>query len=302
MKRTSSETAGWRAGGASVVAHHSPGACSPLPLDVHHASGRQVLADREADRERDTADALHFLERGGIALEDPLLRLRNRQIPQYGGDLTVGVARRRAQHPLLFAQQRGGRRVRRERAVGRGDGEDLVLQEGPHDDRPVGRAVVGTGAECDVDGARTDQLAESARGVDGQFHGKIVGPRGEQLDQPRRGVLRERAGGRDAQQPPAVRRLGHLDRRLLLQAQDFHRPAREPQAAGREREAGGGLGEQRVVEFLAQLRNVHRDARVRHAEFRRRRAHRAQPHHGRKGPKLSRCHELSLRWVACVRC
>ena len=35
--------------------------------------GGQVLGDRETDRQRDTADPLHLLERGGVALEDPLL-------------------------------------------------------------------------------------------------------------------------------------------------------------------------------------------------------------------------------------
>ena len=34
MKRTSSETAGWRAAGASVIAHHSP-VPAARPLDVH---------------------------------------------------------------------------------------------------------------------------------------------------------------------------------------------------------------------------------------------------------------------------
>ena len=58
---------------------------------------------------------------------------------------------------------------------------------------------------------------------------------------------------------------------------------------------GPGPGEQRVVEFLAQLRDVHGHSRVGDAEFLGRCAHGAQPHHGRKGPKLRRCHGLSLR-------
>ena len=200
------------------------------------------------------------------------------------------------------ASRDGGRGMAGERAVGCGDGEDLILQERPHDDRPVGRVVVSTGTQRDIDGARSDQFAKSARRMHAQFHGQIVGARREQLDQSRCGVLGERARRRDAQQPPSVRRLGHLDRRLLLQAEDLDRPARQPQAARREREPGGGPGEQRVVEFLAQLRDMHRHSRVGHAEFRGRGADRAQPHHCRKGSKLSRCHELSLLWVACVTC
>jgi hypothetical protein len=34
MNRTSSETAGWRANGVNVAAHHSPDACSPGPVRV----------------------------------------------------------------------------------------------------------------------------------------------------------------------------------------------------------------------------------------------------------------------------
>ncbi len=62
--------------------HRAPfaGCLRPGPLTWTTVRPR-VLADRETDRQRDAADTLHLLERGGIALKDPLLRLRNRQIP-----------------------------------------------------------------------------------------------------------------------------------------------------------------------------------------------------------------------------
>jgi hypothetical protein len=67
----------------------------------------------------------------------------------------------------------------------------------------------------------------------------------------------ERAGRCDAQQPPAVRGLGDLDRGLPLEAEDLDGPAGEPQPSRGERQPGPSSGEQRIVEFLAQLRHVH---------------------------------------------
>lgn len=102
----------------------------------------------------------------------------------------------------------------------------------------------------------------------------------------------EGAGGGDAQQPTPVGGLGDLDRGLLLQAQDFDRAADQPQPAGRERQPGTGPGKQRVVEFLAQRRDVHGDSGVGKTEFRGGRPYRAQANHRRIGPKLSRGHAL----------
>ena len=65
--------------------------------------------------------------------------------------------------------------------------------------------------------------------------------------------------------------LGHLDRGLLLQPEDLDGAAGQAQPAWRERQPRGGPGEQRVVQFLAQLRHMHGDASVGHAEFRSRR-------------------------------
>ena len=92
-------------------------------------------------------------------------------------------------------------------------------------------------------------------------------------------MLGERARRRDAQQAPPVRGLGHLDRGLLLQAEDLDGAAGQAQPAWRERQSRGGAGEQRVVQFLAQLRYMHGDAGVGHAEFRCRRMDRTQADH-----------------------
>ena len=79
MKRTSSDTAGWRTDGANVAAHHSPDLSRPGPVTRVNRPAAEVLRDGETDRQRDAADALHFLEGGGVALEDSLPLLRNRQ-------------------------------------------------------------------------------------------------------------------------------------------------------------------------------------------------------------------------------
>jgi hypothetical protein len=66
----------------------------------------------------------------------------------------------------------------------------------------------------------------------------------------------------------------------LLQAEDLDGPAGQPQPARRERQSRRAAGEQRVVQFLAQLRYVHGDAGVGHAEFLCRRVDRTQADHG----------------------
>ena len=88
----------------------------------------------------------------------------------------------------------------------------------------------------------------------------------------------------DPQQPATVRGLGHLDRGLPLQTQDFDRATRQPEAAGCEGQTRSGPGEQRVVELLAQLCHVHRNARVGDTQFLGCRADGAESHHGRVGP------------------
>ncbi|CKU29667.1 Uncharacterised protein [Mycobacterium tuberculosis] len=98
---------------------------------MHQPSGGKILGDRKANGQRGAPDAHDLLQRGGIALEDPLLGLRNRQAAQHGCDLTIYAAGGRTQHPLLVTQQRGHRNACGQWAIRRDDGDDLILQEGP---------------------------------------------------------------------------------------------------------------------------------------------------------------------------
>jgi hypothetical protein len=56
---------------------------------VRQPSGGEVFGDREADGQGNAADPLDLLERGGLALKNSLLRLRNCQAAQDGCDLTA---------------------------------------------------------------------------------------------------------------------------------------------------------------------------------------------------------------------
>jgi len=77
MKRTSSDTAGCRADGASVAAHPSPERASPLAADVGQPPGGQILRDGESDRQGGTADPLHLFEHSGVALGSGIAKPRN---------------------------------------------------------------------------------------------------------------------------------------------------------------------------------------------------------------------------------
>ncbi len=118
-----------------------------------------------------------------------------------------------------------------------------------------------------------------------------IGP-DEELDQARRGVFGEGAGGGDAQQPavsPGIGDLGHG----LLRAPGSNRAAGQPQPARREHKAGTDAVAQRVrrVRTLAQRRDVHGDSGVGKTEFRGGRPYRAQANHLNR-PEASRGHAL----------
>ena len=75
-----------------------------------------------------------------------------------------------------------------------------------------------------------------------QLDVEVVGPAGEQLDQPGRRVLGEQARRGHPQQPSAVAGLADLEDRPVLQAEHLGRPAGQPQTARGERQPGTPSG------------------------------------------------------------
>ncbi len=77
----------------------------------------------------------------------------------------------------------------------------------------------------------SSRAANCARAAHAQLDVQVVGPAGEQLDQPGRGVLGEQAGRGHPQQPAAAAGLADLEDGAVLQAQHLGGPAGQPQPA-----------------------------------------------------------------------
>ena len=293
MKRSSSAVAGvWSCGGSAIAAHR-PCARRPGPSTAASRPAARSRGHREAHRQGDPAGALGLLERAGVALEDPLAGLGDAQVAQHPGHHALAAGGRGAEHPGLLAGLGGGRRAAGQRVVRGRDREHLVVQEGL---RHQGvRQLRGRRADRDVDRAGREQGGEPGRGTHAELDVEVGGPAGEQLDQARRGVLGEQAGGRHPQQPAAVPGLADLAHRAVLEAEDLHGPAGQPQPAGGERQPRGGAGEQLVVELLAQLGDVHGDRRLADRELVGGRLHRPQTHHAGEGLELRGGHVRTLR-------
>ena len=134
------------------------------------------------------------------------------------------------------------------------DEHHLVLEERhPHE---VLGELLRLGSDRDVSGARADERTELSGRDDGQLDLEIGGSTGEELDQTRGGVLGEQARRGQPQQPAAVAGLAHLAHGLIRQTQQLDAPAGESQPARGERQTRARSGEERVVELLAQLRDV----------------------------------------------
>ena len=70
-----------------------------------------------------------------------------------------------------------------------------------------------------------------------ELHVEVLGPAGEQFDEPGGGVLGEQAGGGQAQQPASLARLAHLPDGPVLKAEQLARPAGQPQPSGCKRQS-----------------------------------------------------------------
>jgi hypothetical protein len=86
----------------------------------------------------------------------------------------------------------------------------------------------------EVDGTRGQQTRQLLGLPHAELDVQVVGSSGEELDQPRGGVLGEQARGGQSQQPPTVAGLADLAHGAVLQPEDLHGTAGQPQPAGGE--------------------------------------------------------------------
>ena len=205
--------------------------------------------------------ALGLLERRGLALEDPLVLLGHREPPQQSP--APRPRRRPPRGPGTRLWRSSWSTECRPAASGwsaRDHGQHVVQQE-LELHQPVQRRGRG-GPDRHVDGAPGQQHREPRHRLDAQLDLEVGRAPGEQVDQSGRRVLGEQVRRRDPEHPAPVTGLADLAGGAVLQAEDLDRPAGQPQAARGERQAGGGAGEEHVVELLAQLGDVHRDRRL----------------------------------------
>ncbi len=262
MKPTKLETAGWRAEGAAMCRAGyttSPARSSPGPVTCNQPSGGKILGDRKAIGQRG-APTRDLLQRGGIALEDPL---GPESLPR--NMVAIHPSTLPADGPNIHCQTQQRGHVEYLRPVGYGrDDDDLILQravERSSRRQPIELSLAGP---IDVDGRASRLLAEPA-GVGCTLNPdrKVVGPRRRKLDQPGAAcsakALRRRCAATDARGRP-----GDLDRGLLLQAQDFDRAAGQPQPAGRNASPAPVLVNSGPSTSL-QRRDVHGDSGARSA-------------------------------------
>jgi len=221
-----------------------------------------------------------------VALEDALPVLRHPDLAQDLRDHAVGECRRRAEQPGLVAKRGDPGLAAGQRMVRGGHRDHLVVEEVGGRDR--GAQAGRERADRRVDRAGEQQRLEPARVVAAELDVEVVRPVGEQLDQPRGGVLGEQRRRCHPQQPPAAAGLPHLEDRAVLQAEHLGGPAREPQPARRERQPRRRAQEQLVAEFLAQLADVQRDGGLGHLEVGGRLFHRTETYHRGEGAQLRR--------------
>ena len=285
MKRPSSAAAD---GGAVAGQRHR----APHPLraraahvDLHQAAFGEVVGHAEGDRHADAVVALDLLQGGGVALEDALALLGHLEVAEQAPGDAVVLGGRGSEQPQLLAQRVGARSAAGQLVAGPDDHGHLVLEE-----RVVGQLGGREGvarADRHVDGAGGEQRRQLGGGPHAQLHVEVLGPAGEELDQPGGGVLGEQAR-RGQPQEPAARGPPRSPRGSSGPAGpsiSVARVARRRPARG-EADAGRAAGEERVVELLAQHGHVARHRRLGHPELGGGRLHRAEAHHGGERPQL----------------
>ena len=296
------------AAGGEHCGRPAPACSRPRPhAGSDHPPGQlavgEILLDREGDREGDSLVVLGLLERGGVALEDPLIRPRARRSRRR----TAGPARRRSaadgpEQPDLVTQLSGLGFELGHRVIRAGNSDDLVVQERLADDRLVERGWSRT--DGDVDGPGQQQVHEAARWMNAQLDVQIVRPAGEQVDQAGRRVFGEQA----RRTPPAavgVRRRPGSPRGWCDPAARASRAARLASRSppGVKARPGAGSDEQPVAELLAQLPDVQRNRRFGDAQISCCPFHRSEPHYSCERAQLGRGHARErMRALAGVRC
>jgi len=134
------------------------------------------------------------------------------------------------------------------------------------------------------------QLRKPGRRLDHQLDVKVIGARGEQLDQPGRRVLREEARCRNPQHPLPRTGRPNLSAGSLLQAQQLHCTCGQSQPTGRERESLTGRLKQPIIKLFAQRSDVAGDRRLADAELSSGVTHGSVAHDGGVASQLRRCH------------
>jgi hypothetical protein len=135
--------------------------------------------------------------------------------PARGGSSPTPTATRPASAPGRTAEGVAGRR----------DEHDLVAEERPA--HQAGRNGAGGRTDRHVDRLGGQQLEEAGGRLDAQLDLQVGGAGGEELDQPRRGVLGEQRAARDPQQPATLRGRRDLLPGAVLQAQHLDRSGRQ---------------------------------------------------------------------------